>query len=199
MAQKNKKLNDTYLISEELLKLHSPLSKNVDVDKVIPFLTISQPYYIEPILGEALTSELKLQIETDTLTEENKALVLKIAPALSNWTTYLALRSLAYSITEKSITKEHSENSESLSERELDEMILYVKNLAEMATELLIRYLCNCTLTYPLWRANEDCDCQKYLPTDGKAKQEKKYSIYFPSKENKGCDKCDGDVFIKKY
>lgn len=198
MAQKNKKLNDTYLISEELLKLHSPLSKNIDVDKVIPFLTISQPYYIEPILGEALTSELKLQIETDTLTEENKALVLKIAPALSNWTTYLALRSLAYSITEKSITKEHSENSESLSERELDEMILYVKNLAEMATELLIRYLCNCTLTYPLWRANEGCDCQKYLPTDGKAKQEKKYSIYFPRKENKGCEYCNGDIWIRK-
>ena len=78
-------------------------------------------------------------------------------------------------------------------------MILYVKNLAEMATELLIKYLCLCSLTYPLWRANEDCHCEKYLPTDGKAKQDKKYSIYFPSKENKGCDKCDRDVFIKKY
>ena len=196
----NKKLNDTYLISEELLKLHSPISKNVDVDKLIPFLTISQPYYVESILGEALTTELKTQIETDSLTEENKALILKIAPALANWTAYLALRSLAYSITEKSITKEHSENSEALSERELGEMILYVKNLAEMATELLIKYLCLCSLTYPLWRANEDCHCEKYVPTDGKAKQDKKYSIYFPNKAKKnGCEKCDRDVFIKKY
>ena len=45
----------------------------------------------------------------------------------------------------------------------------------------------------------EDCHCEKYVPTDGKAKQEKKYSIYFPNKENKRCDKCDRDVFIKKY
>lgn len=196
----NKKLNDTYLISEELLKLHSPISKNVDVDKLIPFLTISQPYYVESILGEALTTELKTQIETDSLTEENKALILKIAPALANWTAYLALRSLAYTITEKSITKEHSENSEALSERELGEMILYVKNLAEMATELLIKYLCLCSLTYPLWRANEDCNCEKYLPTDGKAKQDKKFVIFFPDKaKKKGCDKCDRDVFIKKY
>lgn len=194
----NKKLNDTYLISEELLKLHSPISKNVDVDKLIPFLTISQPYYVESILGEALTTELKNQIETDSLTEENKALILKIAPALANWTAYLALRSLAYTITEKSITKEHSENSEALSERELGEMILYVKNLAEMATELLIKYLCLCSLTYPLWRANEDCHCEKYVPTDGKAEQEKKYSIYFPSKENKGCEYCNGDIWIRK-
>ena len=195
----NKKLNDTYLISEELLKLHSPISKNVDVDKLIPFLTISQPYYVESILGEALTTELKTQIETDSLTEENKALILKIAPALANWTAYLALRSLAYTITEKSITKEHSENSEALSERELGEMILYVKNLAEMATELLIKYLCLCSLTYPLWRANEDCHCEKYVPTDGKAEQEKKFVIFFPDKAKKnGCDGCGRDVWIKK-
>lgn len=193
-----KKLNDTYLISEELLKLHSPISRNVDVDKLVPFLTISQPYYIETILGDALVTELKNQIETNTLTEENKALVLKVAPALANWTAYLALRSLAYSITEKSITKEHSENSEALSERELGEMILYVKNLAEMSTELLIKYLCNCALTYPLWRSPTDCDCSKYIPTDGKSKQEKKYSIYFPSKENKGCEYCNGDIWIRK-
>lgn len=192
MANK-KKLTDTFLVSEELLKLHSPISRNVDVEKIVPFLTISQPYYIEPILGTALMEELQSQVESGDITEENKALLLKIAPALSNWTTYLALRSLAYSITEKSITKEHSENSEALTEKELGEFILSTKNLAEMSTKLLIRYLCRCADLYPLWRPPaETCKCSEYGDTDGSAEPVFKSVVYFPNKKksngcNEGC------------
>lgn len=184
----NKKLTDTFLVSEELLKLHSPISRNVDVEKVIPFLTISQPYYIEPILGTALMEELQAQVESGEITDENKALLLKIAPALSNWTTYLALRSLAYSITEKSITKEHSDNSDSLSEKELGEYILSTKNLAEMSTELLIKYLCRCSDLYPLWRPEGECNCQKYAETDGSSKPIYKSVVYFPKRKSTGCN-----------
>lgn len=187
MATK-KKLTDLFIISEELLKLHSPISRNLDVERVIPFLTIAQPYYIEPILGTALLEELQSQVESGEITEENKALLLKIAPALANWTTYTALRSLAYSITEKGITKEHSENSESINEKELGEYILSSKNLAEMSTELLIKYLCRCSDLYPLWRPSSDCNCQKYMPEDGSAEQEMKSVIYFPKKKKtNGC------------
>lgn len=42
----NKKLIETMLISEELLKLYSPISKNVSVDKVLPFVYLAQNYYI---------------------------------------------------------------------------------------------------------------------------------------------------------
>ena len=187
MATK-KKLTDLFIISEELLKLHSPISRNLDVERVIPFLTIAQPYYIEPILGTALLEELQSQVESGEITEENKALLLKIAPALANRTTYTALRSLAYSITEKGITKEHSENSESINEKELGEYILSSKNLAEMSTELLIKYLCRCSDLYPLWRPSSDCNCQKYMPEDGSAEQEMKSVIYFPKKKKtNGC------------
>ena len=58
MAQKNKKMGETLIISEELLKLYSPLSKNVDVDKVYPFLHLAQQYYLEDILGISLLEEL---------------------------------------------------------------------------------------------------------------------------------------------
>ena len=53
-----KKLGETLIISEELLKLYTPLSKNLDVDKVYPYLHLAQPYYLEPILGDALITEL---------------------------------------------------------------------------------------------------------------------------------------------
>lgn len=193
-----KKLGETLIISEELLKLYTPLSKNVDVDKVYPYLHLAQPYYLEPILGDALISELKTQVDSGEISEENKALILKCAPVIGYWATYLAMRSLAYSVTEKGITLEKSENSQPISEKELGEYILSIKQQAEMYTELLVKYLCRCQLTYPLWRENEDCHCEKYVPTDGKAEQDLKFSVYFPNKKKDGCDGCNRDTWIRK-
>ena len=194
----SKKLGETLIISEELLKLYSPLSKNLDVDKVFPYLHLAQPYYLEPILGDALLTELKTQVNIGEISEENKALILKCAPVLSYWATYLAMRSLTYSVTQKSITKESSENSSSIDRVELGDYILSIKQQAEMYTELLIKYLCRCGLSYPLWRPDDDCHCERWIETDGKAEQDLKFTVYFPSKKNKGCDGCNGDIWIKK-
>ena len=194
-----KKLGPVLIISEELLKLYSPLSRNVDVDKVYPFLHLAQEFYLEDILGIALLEELQSQVESGEITEENKALLLKVAPVLANYACYLAMRSLTYSVTEKGITLEKSENSQTISEKELGEYILSIKNLCEMHKEVLIKYLCRCALTYPLWRPQSDeCNCEKYIPTDGSADVDRAFTVYFPNKK-KSCDKCDRDVFIKKY
>ena len=198
MAQKNKKLGETLIISEELLKLYSPLSRNVDVDKIYPYLHLAQPFFIESILGTALLQELQHQIEEGEITEENKALILKTAPVLAYYGTYLAMRSLTYSITEKGMTKEKSENSESISERELGEYVLSIKNQAEMYADVIIKYLCRCALSYPLWRPEEDCHCEKWVETDGKAEKETKFTVFFPNKMNKGCEGCNRDIWIKK-
>lgn len=200
MAQKtNKKLGETLIISEELLKLYSPLSKNVDVDKVYPYLHLAQQYYLEDVLGIALLDELKAQVESGEITEENKALILKCAPVLANYATYLAMRSLTYSVTEKSLVKEHSENSESISRNELGDYILSLKDTCEMHKEILIKYLCRCSLTYPLWRPLEDCDCQKYIPKDGSTDVNRSFTVYFPNKRKGTCDSCDKDIWIKKH
>ena len=188
------KLNTVFLIDEELLKTYSNLSRNVGLDKVIPYLNLSQPFFITPILGDSLLTELQLQIETDTLTDLNKGLILKIAPALALWTDYLAARSLSYTITAKGITKESSENSESLNEKELAEYIHSIRENAEMATELLIQYLCRCESEYPLWRPEKDCECSKYIKeNNGSAEMEEKFLIYCPSGRISKCPKCDRD------
>ena len=200
MGQKtNKKLGETLIISEELLKLYSPLSKNVDVDKIYPYLHLAQPYFIEPIIGDALLTELQQQIEDNELTPENKALVLKIAPVLAYYATYLAMRSLTYSITEKGLTLEHSENSQTIDRNSLGDYILDIKNQAEMYAEILIKYLCRCALTYPLWRPESDCHCEQYNLQDGSAEVERKFVVFFPNKKGGDCDGCDRDIWIKKY
>ena len=107
-----------YIISEKLLKQYGNLSHNVGIDRVLPYLLLAQEYFFEPVLGVPLLTELKIQVSTNTLTEANKALILKIAPALALYTDYLAVRSMAYQINDKGVTKSSSENSESVNEKE---------------------------------------------------------------------------------
>lgn len=186
-----KKLGETLIISEELLKLYSPISKNVGVDRVYPFVHLAQPYYILPVLGKPLMEELQQQVEDNTLTEANKALILKIAMPLAMWTSYLAVRGLGYSMTQKGLTKEHSENSESLDHTEMGEYILSLKNQAEMAQELLVAYLCGCKDLYPLWKPQLECNCNKYEPGEGSNERTFHDLVYFPNKIKKSCCGCD--------
>lgn len=182
-----KKLGEVLVISEELLKLYSPISKNVGVDRVYPFVHLAQPYYILPIIGKPLMEELQQQVEDDSLTEENKALILKIAMPLAMWTSYLAVRGLGYSMTQKGVTKEKSENSDSLNEKEMGEYILSLKNQAEMATELLIAYLCGCRDTYPLWKPSVECNCSKYEEGEGDNHRTFHDLVFFPNKVKNDC------------
>lgn len=184
-----KKTGETLLISQELLALHSPISKNVGVDRVYPFLALAQEYYITPILGRALKEELQEQIESSGLTEENKALLLKIAPCLAFYTSMLACRGLGYSFTQKGLTAENSENSRSLNEKELGEYILSLKNQSEMYQQLLIKYLCQCQDLYPTWRPESDCNCSKYLGEDeGRNSVERQFLVYFPPRIKSCCN-----------
>ena len=194
-----KKLGETIIISEELLKLYSPISKNVGVDRIFPFIHLAQPYYILPILGKPLMEELQHQIEEDSLTEENKALILKVAMPLAMWTTYLAVRGLGYSFTQKGVTKEASENSQSLDHTEMGEYILSLKNQAEMSQEILIAYLCGCRDLYPLWKPSVECNCSKYEPNEGDNHRLFKDLIYFPDKVDNDCGcGCNNDYWIAK-
>lgn len=186
-----KKLSETLLIDEENLKLWSPISKNVSVDKIFPFVSLSQEYHLTDIIGTPLKEELQQQIADDQLTNANKALLIKIFPVIGFWTSYLALRSIAYSSTQKGLQKEKSENSVSLDHTEIGEYMLSLKEQAEQFTELLIKYLCNCKELYPLWRPSRECNCNKYIPSEGTAEKSYHNPVFFPNRiDGCGCGCC---------
>lgn len=175
--------NETVIISEDLLKLYSPISNNVGVEKVFPYVLLAQDFYVRPILGDALLGDLQIGVKSGQLSDNEKALVVKIAPMLANYTTYLALRSLAYSITEKGLTKENSENSSALDRTELGDMKVELKQTAEKCEELLVRYLCICRDTYTSWQPYEQCNCEKYDQKGGTTRTNKSIGIYLPKKK----------------
>lgn len=147
---------DVLIINEELLKDYSPITDNTVIKEFVPYIGIVQSIYIEPLLGEELLDELKMQVKTNSLTPLNSALLLKLAPALAHFTVYQGLPFHWATIVNKGITIRESENSKALSTDDLAWLSLRIRNDAETLLDLAVKYLCKCKDNYPLWSPDKD-------------------------------------------
>lgn len=175
----------TPIINEELFKLHSPVTANVDIEEFLPYICIAQELHIEPVLGEPLMTELKEQIMSNTLTEHNSSLIVKVAPTLSFYTIYQALPFHWATIANKGVTIRESENSKGVDVKDIAQLRRWVKDDADLLKGQLVDFLCKCRTNYPLWRPlNTNC-CDDIIP-EGSASKSFDSGFYF-SKKNDGC------------
>jgi hypothetical protein len=159
---------NTAIINEELFKQHSPVTGNTVLNEFLPYLSIAQELYIAPILGDALMDELSAQIVSNSLTENNSRLIVKIAPPLSFHAVYQALPFHWASIVNKGVTIRESENSKGVDIRDIAQLRRWIKDDAEILTSQLIDFLNKHRDDYPLWRpidkAEEKFDSGFYFP-----------------------------------
>jgi len=172
------------LISESLFKQHSPVTANTDITEFVPYICIAQELHIEPVLGEALMTELKEQISTNTLTPENSDLIIRLAPALAFYAVYQALPFHWATIVNKGITIRESENSKGIDIKDLAQLRQWIKNDADMLKSQLTDFLCRCKSSYPLWRPQGGC-CNQVI-NEGSAEKNFDSGFYF-KKKKKGC------------
>jgi hypothetical protein len=158
---------EVVLISNQLFRDNSPVKEDTILTKFIPYISLAQKMYIERILGQPLTDELKLQVKAasapdapaDAITPANQALLAMIAPALSYYTVYQALPFHWAAIVNKGVTVRASENSNPVELGDLEWLSRRVKNDAERFAADLIAYLTRCASTYPLWQPVAGCGC----------------------------------------
>lgn len=156
------------LISEALFKEHSPVKEATLIGKFIPYIGIAQRLYIDRVLGAALVKELKDQIKASQvtptptpypITDNNKALLQMIAPALSFYTVYQALPFHWAAIVNKGITVRESENSKAVDIGDIAQLRKWIKDDAETLLAELRDYLCGCKTNYPLWSPSPGYGC----------------------------------------
>lgn len=177
------------LITEALFKTSSPVTGNTELSEFIPYITIAQELHIEPILGEPLMSELKEQIENNTLTQTNSDLIIKIAPALSFYAVYQALPFHWATIVNKGVTIRESENSKGVDIKDIAQLRRWIKDDAETLVKQLINFLCKCRSNYPLWRPSEGFNCCDDVINEGSTSKNFDSGFFFP-KRGRGCG-CD--------
>ena len=168
---------DTIIISEELFRKHSPVTGNTDLAEFIPYLSIAQELYIAPVLGEAFMTGLRMQAATNSLTEANSSLIVKIAPALSFFAVYQGLPFHWATIVNKGITIRESENSKGIDINDVAQLRHWIRDDAGLFLQLLTNYLCLYRELYPLWKPDREycSDCFNNSPAFNSG-------FYFPKK-----------------
>jgi hypothetical protein len=114
-------LEKTKIITLEQLKELSPLSVNVDDDKLINSLLYCQDAFIQPAIGSPLYDELIDQLTSNTVSVNNLILLNGngyafggIRVCLAWYAFWKSLTYINYSVTRKGLNKKHDPNADAI-------------------------------------------------------------------------------------
>lgn len=143
---------DGLFISENYIKENTLIDGNVDAKYIKITIADAQRLHILPILGTGLYNEISGQITAGTLTALNRTLLRDyIQDALKYWVVYEGIDLFTYKVTNKSIVKKDSDNSESISESEGIRLMDRNRDKAEYFSERITKYLIENETDYPLY------------------------------------------------
>lgn len=150
------------IINNEYLKKYSPIPLNYSMDEIRNYVDIAELIYVRPLLGEALYDEIQEQVDNNELSEENATLLVEAIWPLEGFAVvHEALPSIAYHVSEVSITKGKSDNSDPLSLKELSLFQTHIKNQVIARQNYAYDWLKSHWESFPLWDGAVGCDCCK--------------------------------------
>lgn len=141
------------------IKKNTIIDGNVDTDKIIQFVKIAQQIHVRDKLGTKLYDKISDDIINGTLSGDYLELTNDyIKPMLIHFAMVDYFPFAAYQLQNGGFTKHLSENSESLSIREIDRLIEKEQNFATYYSERLIDFICKDTSKFPEYNQNESGD-----------------------------------------
>lgn len=146
-------------ISRTDLVKNTILDGNLDTDKFIQFIKISQEIHIQNYLGTKLYERIENDILNDTLTGNYLALVTDyVQPMLIHYAMVDYLPFAAYQVKNGGVFKHNSENAETVAKNEVDFLIQKERDFAEYYTRRFVDYMCSKSSLFPEYSNNTDED-----------------------------------------
>ncbi len=146
-------------VTTEDIKKFTALNGNVDPDKFIQFVKISQDTHIQEYLGTRLFVKINDDIVSDDLAEPYTSLLTTyIKPMVIHWALYEYLPFASYQIANKGIYKGGSETSETVSKEEVDYLINKQQSIAQHYTTRFKDYMCFNQASFPEYYENANGD-----------------------------------------
>ncbi len=137
-------------ISCDYVKENTLIEMNVDDAKITPIILKVQKVYLQQLIGSSFMDHLTSGVTNSTLTTDEDALLRNyIQPYLAEYVVYEALPFLNYKITNKAVSKESSEFSQSSDLSEVKYLRSNVKDMAEFLGKRLSKYLCDNEILFP--------------------------------------------------
>lgn len=148
------------IINKKYLAKYSvcPIPENFDYDELMNYVDIASVIWIIPLIGREWYDELEEQVENNTVTQENAAALTEaIWPLLGFAVVYEALPMIAYHVSSVGWTKGHSENSDSLTLKELTLVQDHIKRQLQARGDFAKKWICEHQEYYPL---ADFCACE---------------------------------------
>lgn len=150
------------MIDEDYLKNNTPITKNVDVAELVPFMKDTQNRYVQDILGTKFYNHLMSQIIAEQTTPgtltANEIEVLKMVRSMLMWyICYDALPFINWKLRNKGVLEGNGDNLNNADASNMSYLRNICKNNAEFYQERLQNYLCKYGSLYPTYQ-NADWD-----------------------------------------
>ena len=148
-----------FVTRKDLVKFTS-VSGGVDTDKFIQYIKIAQDIHIQNFLGTDLYNKISADIVADTLTGDYLSLVTDhVKQMLIHWAMVEFLPFSAYTIANKGVYKNTSENADSVTKDEVDFLVEKERKTAQYYTDRFINYMSfNASSKFPEYYTNNNDD-----------------------------------------
>ena len=163
-------MSKSLLITTTDLKKFSILDGNLDNDKFIQYISISQDIHIQQYLGTDLLEKLQSLIPDDIDLPENSdykdLLETYVKPMSIHWAAVEYIPFAAYNIANVGVVKHNSETSVSVEKNELDYLIERERDIAQSYTRRFIDYMCENSTLFPEYLSNSGSDVKPAKKSD---------------------------------
>jgi len=147
------------ILDNESIKRFSPLSGNLDDDKLTTYVETAQDIHLQSYLGTKLYDAIQAHAIADTMPAEYTTLINDyIKPMLMRWTLVEFIPFAPYNVSNKGVFKGTSENSEALDKSEVEGLVEKYESLALHYTKRLVDYLCDKSELFPEFSTNIGSD-----------------------------------------
>ena len=147
-----------YFITETYLKTNTPITANVDVTDVTPYIKTQADLRVQPILGSVFYNYLLAEYNAQTLNPEEETLVGFIQPVVAWRSAEDAIFGLTYQLKNKGLQTQFGDNSGSVSRAEVAFGMEHYAQKASFFEQRLIRYLLANKNLFPVFISHENRD-----------------------------------------
>jgi hypothetical protein len=147
-----------YFITETYLKTNTPITANVDVTDVTPYIKTQADLRVQPILGSVFYNYLLAEYNAQTLSPDEETLVGFIQPVVAWRSAEDAIFGLTYQLKNKGLQTQFGDNSGSVSRAEVAFGMEHYAQKASFFEQRLIRYLLANKNSFPLFISQENRD-----------------------------------------
>ena len=147
-----------YFITETYLKVNTPITANVDVTDVTPYIATQAALRVQPILGTTFYNYLLTQYNNTALNPDEINLVEFIQPVIAWRSAEDAIFGLTYQLKNKGLQTQNGDYSASVSRNEVAFGMEHYAQKASFFEQRLIRWLLTNKNLFPLFISTTNMD-----------------------------------------